>query len=758
MSNISVNVTNAGSTNVSVSNGSTVNATVGNGGVVNVALGTISPGNATVVSGTLTINSTTTLAAGSSAYAKNVGTVYAASLDIGIPAGPATLVSVGNTTTLASGSNATVTSNLSGSNLTLAFGIPQGANGINGVTPSFAIGNVVTSAAGSSASVKATATNGGANVTLDLTIPRGDPGTSGSDGTNGTSITLSDGTPANLGIAAPGSSSLAARIDHIHNLPVIGYANLSGVPSNFPTNTTLVAGLNSSYSGIAHGHNYVTALNNLTGSLTLAAGSNVTLTANGSTLTLSSVGGLGANDSVDGGDYVGETLFGITFGTQPQSQTLNVASYSATIYTLPSGTWGAVSYANGSWIATPDDSVSGDYIATSTTGTSWTKRIAALPFVGNWSPVVYGSGVYVTTRIGTSNFATSSDGISWTSRTTPFANASDRKIIWTGTRFLSSGGFFTIGGTPPGSSVHQPLYTSSDGVTWTARIPETSLGFGGYYFEHVAVADGKVFLFGRGETNQTVRRVFVSSDGGETWSRSSSAFTFATSDFVRSLASNGGTLTAFIGNAALTSTDGGVTWTSDTANRYVRSAVFAFSRYVAITEQGLASSNDGYNWVVRQSLGGAFDDTSLSVTAGGLVATSWSVPSYAFKVFTSTDGLSWNERVSEYRAAPPAVVAATDAVSLRLGNDGTLYRFGAATASASLTVSASVSGGAAVSYQWQSSTDAGSTWANVTNATTSTLSLTGLTTANSGTRYRAAASATGATTAFSQSATLTVSG
>jgi hypothetical protein len=341
MSNITVNVTNAGSTNVSVSNGSTVNATVGNGGVVNVALGTISPGNATVVAGTLTINSTTTLAAGSSAYAKNVGTAYAASLDLGIPAGPATLVSVGNTTTLASGSNATVTGTTSGSNLTLAFGIPSGVNGINGVTPSFAIGNVTTGAAGSSASVVATASNSGANVTLDLTIPRGDPGTSGSNGTNGTSVTLSDATPANLGTASAGTSSLVARADHIHSLPVISYANLSGTPSNFPTNTTLVSGLSAGYSAANHAHNYVTSLNNLTGGLTLAAGSNVTLTANGSTLTIDSKAGLDGNTVIDGGDYVGEIIYSgtITITQQPSNQTAvsNAATFSVTANVSPTG-------------------------------------------------------------------------------------------------------------------------------------------------------------------------------------------------------------------------------------------------------------------------------------------------------------------------------------------------------------------------------------------------------------------------------------
>jgi hypothetical protein len=326
MSVINVNVTNAGAANVSVSNGSTVNATVGNGGAVNVSTGTISPGNATVVSGTLTINSTTTLAAGSQAYVKNdAGTAYAAKLDIGIPAGPATLVSVGNTTTLAAGSNATVTGTTSGGNLALSFAIPAGSNGINGITPTFSA-SASTLSAGCSATVTATSSNGGANVALAFGIPAGAAG-SGS----GSNLTLSDATPSNLGTAAAGTSNLAARADHTHNLPVIAYANLSGVPSNFATNTTLVSGLSSGYSGIGHAHNYVTALNNLTGALTLAAGSNVTLTANGSTLTITAAGGLGENDSIDGGVFVGSVLPVISVTQQPTSQT---ASSGAATFTV----------------------------------------------------------------------------------------------------------------------------------------------------------------------------------------------------------------------------------------------------------------------------------------------------------------------------------------------------------------------------------------------------------------------------------------
>jgi hypothetical protein len=448
MSDVNVAVTQAGEIAISSAAGDTFVAQIGNGGSANITVGEVSPGNAAIVSGTLTINSTTTLPSGSSAYAKNVGTSYAAAIDFGIPTGSATNIVIGNTTTLAAGSNATVNATPSGSNLTLAFGIPRGftpifavgnvatgaagssasvfstttngganvtldltiprgatgssgangvtpsiavgnvatgnagssavvtatttnnganvtldltiprgetgasgingiygingINGIDGITPSFSIGSVTTGAAGSSAAVTATTTNNGANVTLNLTIPRGATGASGSNGANGTSISLSDDTPENLGTASPGTSILAARADHVHSLPIISYANLSNVPTNFPTNTTLVSGLSSSYSAIAHGHNYVTSLNNLTGGLTLAAGSNLNITSNGSTLTLSSSGGIGANDAVDGGDYVGEIVYSgtITITQQPQNKTAidGVASFSVVANVSPAGT------------------------------------------------------------------------------------------------------------------------------------------------------------------------------------------------------------------------------------------------------------------------------------------------------------------------------------------------------------------------------------------------------------------------------------
>lgn len=397
MSVINVTVTNAGAANVSVSSGSTVNATVGNGGAVNVSTGTISPGNATVVSGTLTINSTTTLAPGSNATVTNKGTAYAAVLDIGIPTGAAGPQGVPG-----------------------PAGI-NGINGTNGVTPSFAIGNVVTGAAGSSASVTATPSNNGANVTLDLTIPRGDPGT---NGTNGSTLTLSDATPSALGTASAGTSSTVSRADHTHQLPVIAYANLTGTPSNFPTNTALVSGLSAGYSVINHAHNYVTSLNNLTGALTLAAGSNVTLTSANGTVTINAQSGFDANAVLDGGEYIGEIVYSgtITITQQPQNQTASngAASFSAAATVSPTGTlayqwqrsdnngstWLTVAGATASNVALTNLTYAADngdryrVIVSSDSASSVTSNAAVLTVIDNWS----GSGVVSSKWMTTTNF------------------------------------------------------------------------------------------------------------------------------------------------------------------------------------------------------------------------------------------------------------------------------------------------------------------------------------------------------------------
>ena len=652
---------------------------------------------------------------------------------------PSTTIAVGNVSTLSAGSSATVvgTSSNSGANLTLAFGIPQGA------TPAFAIGNVTTGAAGSSASVVATATNSGANVTLDLTIPRGDPGTSGSNGTNGTVVTLSDATPANLGTAAPGSSNLAARADHVHALPVIAYGNLSGVPSNFPTNTTLVSGLSAGYSASNHAHNYVTALNNLTGGLTLAAGGNVTLTSNGSTLTISAAGGLGENDAVDGGNYVGE-IPSIIFSLNPQSQTIN----------LPIG----VTFGNATAITS---NISDSFaIGNVVTGAAYAESFAALNGVlfarSHTSPYV-GVGQSV------------DDGATWTRRTDMSGGTTgsygELSIASNSTRTVLSSG---VGSGASGSG----WFYSDDGLATVTHVSNAAL-IGPPRNAHRFNARSVVWFAGRfiavrptstnSATGQDVTGAILSSTDGVQWSQS---LAFDQWD-VYGVFIVGSTVLV-VGASLTASSSDGVSWSTAAGLGVPATIVTDGVRLVGVLGGGLGvkTSTNGTSW---QTSNVPITVNLLHYARGLFWA--WDTynsgnPSFVVRsnqIATSPDGIAWTLNTHNQNMQLFGAVAASNSSVLWLGltnsGSGSLRATVASTSgSANLTVGATLTGGNPISYQWQRSTDAGSSWLNVANATATTVSLTNITAGDNGTRYRALASATGAATVNSQSATLTVTG
>jgi hypothetical protein len=911
MSDITVTVTDAGTgvPSVNVVDGSTFSTTVGSGGSVNVAIGDVTSGNATIVSGTLTVNSTTTLAAGSSAYAKNVGSAYAAAIDFGIPAGPATNIVVGNTTTLSAGSNASVTGTTSSGNLTLAFGIPRGATGAtgstgqNGVTPNIAIGNVSTLAAGSSATVAATPSNNGANVTLAFGLPRGATpsvsvgnvstlaagnsatvaGTSsnnganltldfgipagvtpsfavgnvstvsaggsatvtakssngganvtldfgiprGADGSGGSNVTLSDATPSNLGAASAGTSSLASRSDHTHNLPVIAYANLTGTPSNFPSNIGSVSGLQAALDAKQAAGNYVSSVNNLSGNLTLAAGSNVNLSTAGSVLTISAntptiayanltgvplnfpsniasvlglqsaldgkqaagnylttavtgvnnltgnlsliaAGGLSiaangstltltasadvANSTIDGGDYVGQLLYGITFNTQPQSVTantttsVNLTTVSTTgnvptsaAFAFPGGLAG-VRYATtasefaGTWIANVATVVSAN------NGNSWSAIKYETEFsVNSTRAVSYNSSADDFPAMAASDGTrTVVAGVAVIYSDNPTAGNSWNTTAFTfynGSRFqpysvAHNGQKFAVVTFNEYSSItadgvyNLQLYSSSDGASWTSRtLPSISATFSSCRKALCAV-NGTFVVPG---VDQTVTsgvttwypKLFTSTDGVNwTGTQFSSSVTQNSTPVVfNDLASSGMIAVGVVGTTARYSTDG-TTWGTATLPVSCNRVSWAAGRF----------------WAFNSASSG----TDVCYSVNGQTWTLGTMPVSA----------KWQSMAGDtvgFAASNPSGYYARATI-------GTTY------ATANLTVSATATGGGSVAYQWQSSLDAGTTWSDINGATNTTLSLSNLTTANSGTRYRAVASSTGAALGYSQSATLTVTG
>lgn len=722
MSDISVNVTNAGAASVAVSNGSTVNATVGNGGTVKVSLGTVSPGNATVVSGTLQIGKVTTLAAGSPATATNVGTSYAAIIDLGIPQGAAGAA---------------------------------GKDGKDGITPALSIGSVTTGAAGSSATVTATTTDGGSKVLLDFTIPRGDTGATGS---GGSSVSLSDATPQPLGTAAAGVSTSAARADHVH-----AAVTASGI-SDFTTAASAAAPVQSVAGRQGDVVLTATDISGLSDALAAAT-----------------------SEVVDGGDYVGVVVVptpSITITAQPANYSGTVGTASAQVGSLPSGTWRSfnASYGNSAYWLTAYDFSGGDYYAVSSDGVNWQKRYG-LNRPGQWYAAVHGSGKTVITDGTYAQIST--DGTTWSESAVAgrIFHANGKWFRYTGQMFTSD----DLSTWSSGSS----LVKSYTGSVSLNSLPASGSLSGVVYFggKYVAFFDRKSYsTYTSGGQNYAtgLAHVFYSTDG-TTWTASEDVGGYygawtngawvnqwaATNPaspssptyprFTRPQVVNGELWvtpgSGYVGYARAAVTSDGVTWSlrsfgGGSTNQQTNQIAYGAGQYVSTGAFGIYSSTNGTTWTQRTASGWTsygFDEANFVDSAF------WIIGRNRTDALRSDDGISWT-RLTGLTAfeAIDRVQNGSSFVGVNIGNVTQSIKLGLSGSAvlASFSVAAFFSG-STLSYQWQVSTDAGSTWSNIADATSPTLSFSA-TTADNGKRYRVQISATGASTVTSNSATLTV--
>jgi hypothetical protein len=158
--------------------------------------------------------------------------------------GLAATISVASTVTTEPGANAQVTESGTPQNKSLTFFIPRGLQGpagpagsTGGIGPqgeqgpagpgnTLSIGNVVTGAPASQAAATITGTS--PNQALNLTIPqgpvgekgdKGDKGDTGEQGPVGPPANLTNDPAVDLGVAASGTSTEAARSDHVHKMP-----------------------------------------------------------------------------------------------------------------------------------------------------------------------------------------------------------------------------------------------------------------------------------------------------------------------------------------------------------------------------------------------------------------------------------------------------------------------------------------------------------------------------------------------------------
>lgn len=202
--------------------------------------------------------------------------------------------------------------------------------------------------------------------------------------------------------------------------------------------------------------------------------------------------------------------------------------------------WKAVAW-NEATFAAAEQLIAGTTGATSTDGITWTSRTVP---AGIWRDMAYGAGLFV--LVGNSGgvtiCATSPDGITWTSRTIPNLFGAGYCIAWSGSEFVVGGETGRIA-------------RSTDGINWGSAIntglgaPVQSITWDGAKFCAVA-------------TSGSSPTPTATSSNGTSWSTGSFASTWNT----RGVAGNGSILVsvqAGSGTTYYTSTDG-LSWTSRT--------------------------------------------------------------------------------------------------------------------------------------------------------------------------------------------------
>lgn len=265
-----------------------------------------------------------------------------------------------------------------------------------------------------------------------------------------------------------------------------------------------------------------------------------------------------------------------------------------------------VAYGNGTYVAV-GQYLGGDggVVETSTDGANWTLQTSYPGSIYNLYDVAYGNGTFVAVGWDAytgNNILSSTNGINWAAHTTIIFNVN--RVIFGGGLFVAVGDGQTISGT-----TNRNIYTSPDGITWTARnsgAPTTevhSLGDVAYGAGQYVAVDNNGYSY-------------TSATGtGISWTRRAvgnfSRINFCNDRFIA--LANGST-----GSTNLVSFDG-LTWTSmtkDTTNVFNR-VIYTSGLYVAPTGSMLFTSTNATNWTQRNFAGNlplaaAFGKTNLT--------------------------------------------------------------------------------------------------------------------------------------------------
>ena len=278
-------------------------------------------------------------------------------------------------------------------------------------------------------------------------------------------------------------------------------------------------------------------------------------------------------------------------------------------------------YNNGTYIAAG----LGGVIQTSTDAISWTLRTTGT--TAWFNGVSYGNGTFV--AVGSEGIYTSADGVGWLLR----------KTIWNfvgayGSCVTYGGGIFVAAGE------NGQIFTSPDGVTWTARTSGTTQLLHG-----VTYGNGIFVVVG-------VSGTILTSPDGATWTVRESG----DMNYLRGIAYGNGTFVAVggtelgtyyypSGNSVILSSSDGITWTRRTTDaiRWLGSVIYEKGVFVVGGGGGqILTSADGINWTTRMTETAAseirFDGDINGIAYGNGI---FIAAGYSGRALISSDGFVW---------------------------------------------------------------------------------------------------------------------
>lgn len=234
------------------------------------------------------------------------------------------------------------------------------------------------------------------------------------------------------------------------------------------------------------------------------------------------------------------------------------------------------------------------------TGGDWTARGYGSAFMLN--SIAYGNATFV--AVGFNNtIVTSSDGLTWTSRSAPDAYSySLESVIWDGAQFVLVGDL--VYGAPNGT--HALIATSPDGVTWTRRSSITESDSLETSLADVAAGGDQLTAVGRNG------KIMSSDDAGANWVEQDNPTL------------NSGSISGYTGVAATSSVR--VAVGKDSGNR----------GFILV-------SSDGENWRVAEDALTTFTPADVEAHDGLFIAVGTTDANFgAHPVLqTSPDGETW---------------------------------------------------------------------------------------------------------------------